>query len=365
MDNRRPHPHDRSPQQLRFGGHDDPDRDASRDHLRPGQPFGARSDWRGSDGDSRESPLADAGDDRFGGYTGSYAPRGQSDWARSSPWDEDRFGYAEPPRHGREMPSSSNAGYGPQARLGHERSSAFDRADQHHYGGSMHAGPSNFAPRYSGQEFGEGCNSANSPDYRSHRFGQPEGARASFAGGRDSWSRNAGTYRGYGIPSGSEPGGFGMNDPSRSGAQNWSGNNWANDQDWRDGSRHGAFSGAGGRAPKGYTRSDERIRDDVCEQLYRANDVGVSEVTVETKNGTVTLEGTVSDRRMKHRIEDLCEQCIGVNDVDNRIRVVREQPDFSRDGETGNAQSSAAGYTSERASSAKKGTVGSSNGSPH
>ncbi len=39
------------------------------------------------------------------------------------------------------------------------------------------------------------------------------------------------------------------------------------------------------------------------------------------KDAKVTLEGSVPDRRMKHAIEDLADQCPGVQDVDNRIRV--------------------------------------------
>ncbi|HEY1078165.1 MAG TPA: BON domain-containing protein [Fontimonas sp.] len=97
----------------------------------------------------------------------------------------------------------------------------------------------------------------------------------------------------------------------------------------------------GRQTPKGYTRSDERIKDDVCGHLYHANDIDLSEVTIESKNGTVILEGTVPDRRMKHRIEDIAEQCIGVNDVENRIRVSRD---------SGNQQARGSGGNEERSS---------------
>lgn len=91
----------------------------------------------------------------------------------------------------------------------------------------------------------------------------------------------------------------------------------------------------GRQTPKGYTRSDERIKDDVCGHLYHANDIDLSEVTIESKNGTVILEGTVPERRMKHRIEDIAEQCIGVNDVENRIRVNRDSGTFQAQGSGG------------------------------
>ncbi|MEK6349433.1 MAG: BON domain-containing protein [Burkholderia sp.] len=77
------------------------------------------------------------------------------------------------------------------------------------------------------------------------------------------------------------------------------------------------------RGPKGYTRSDERIREDVCERLAYAIDIDVSEVSVAVEAGCVRLEGTVPERWMKHEIEDLADSCVWVRDVDNRVRVVR------------------------------------------
>ncbi len=75
--------------------------------------------------------------------------------------------------------------------------------------------------------------------------------------------------------------------------------------------------------PKGYTRSDERIREDISERLMLADSIDSSEVTVSVKEGRVTLEGTVPTRSMKHAIEDLADYTAGVQDVDNRIRVER------------------------------------------
>jgi hypothetical protein len=53
------------------------------------------------------------------------------------------------------------------------------------------------------------------------------------------------------------------------------------------------------------------------------SDLDVSDVSVVVREGTVVLEGTVPERRMKHGIEDIAEQSFGVTDVDNRIRVSR------------------------------------------
>lgn len=77
------------------------------------------------------------------------------------------------------------------------------------------------------------------------------------------------------------------------------------------------------RGPKGYQRSDERIREDICEQLVQRHDLDVSEVSVNVQAGKVTLEGIVCDRYIKHAIEDVADDCFGVKEIDNRIRVVR------------------------------------------
>ncbi len=73
--------------------------------------------------------------------------------------------------------------------------------------------------------------------------------------------------------------------------------------------------------PKGYQRSDERVKEDISERLYRAYHIDSSEVTVDVRAGKVTLEGTVPSRHMKHAIEDMVDDCPGVVEIDNRIRV--------------------------------------------
>ncbi|MBF3419523.1 BON domain-containing protein [Burkholderia pseudomallei] len=76
------------------------------------------------------------------------------------------------------------------------------------------------------------------------------------------------------------------------------------------------------QGPKGYTRSDERIREDICERLAYAFDLDVSDVSVEVNGGRVELQGTVPERWMKHEIEDIADNCMCVRDVDNRVRVL-------------------------------------------
>jgi hypothetical protein len=79
--------------------------------------------------------------------------------------------------------------------------------------------------------------------------------------------------------------------------------------------------------------------------------VDASEVTIEVKNGNVTLEGTVTERRMKHEIEDIAESCMGVKDIDNKIRVSRGD---SSDEFEGLRESSGSSGSSASASRSKK-----------
>jgi hypothetical protein len=79
--------------------------------------------------------------------------------------------------------------------------------------------------------------------------------------------------------------------------------------------------GQSGKGPKGYVRSDERIREDVCDRLSVDDEIDASDVTVTVKGGEVTLEGSVVDRHSKHRAEDITDSVPGVRDVTNRLRA--------------------------------------------
>ncbi len=105
------------------------------------------------------------------------------------------------------------------------------------------------------------------------------------------------------------------------------------------------------QGPKGYSRSDERIREDVCERLCMAHELAVHDVSVQVKDGRVDLQGSVPERWMKHAIEDCAEQCFGVQDVENRIRTQSSHGDHSHGG-TGS------GTSASQRTSGQTGTVG-------
>ena len=83
------------------------------------------------------------------------------------------------------------------------------------------------------------------------------------------------------------------------------------------------FSGKGfaGIGPKGYKRSDERIREDVCEVLFRNPSVDASDIEVAVKEGLVTLSGTVDSRFAKREAEGAIEHLGGVVDVRNELSL--------------------------------------------
>lgn len=76
-----------------------------------------------------------------------------------------------------------------------------------------------------------------------------------------------------------------------------------------------------GHGPSGYTRSDERIREDVNDRLTDDSRVDARNVTVTVASGEVTLDGTVSSRDQKRRAEDVVEDLSGVKHVQNNLRV--------------------------------------------
>jgi osmotically-inducible protein OsmY len=97
--------------------------------------------------------------------------------------------------------------------------------------------------------------------------------------------------------------------------------------------RRGIYAG---RGPRGYRRSDERIREDVNERFTDDWRVDASDIEVSVDNGVVTLAGRVGSRAEKRRAEDVAESVSGVTDVSNQLRVgpsvpfTTEAPEMAR-----------------------------------
>jgi hypothetical protein len=80
-----------------------------------------------------------------------------------------------------------------------------------------------------------------------------------------------------------------------------------------------------GIGPRGYVRSDERIREQVCEALTDHDAVDARDIEVDVQGGEVILTGTVRERAMKRYAELAAESCGGVKDVHNQLRIRRDE----------------------------------------
>jgi len=80
----------------------------------------------------------------------------------------------------------------------------------------------------------------------------------------------------------------------------------------------GRFTGKG---PKGYQRSDERIHEDVSEELAQHGEIDATDIQVRVSKREVTLDGEVETREQKRLAEDVVEACPGVREVHNNLHV--------------------------------------------
>ena len=96
------------------------------------------------------------------------------------------------------------------------------------------------------------------------------------------------------------------------------------DPDDRAREMRGAGRGEGkfrGRGPRNYRRSDERVREEVCDRLTDNEWLDASEVEVNVAAGEVFLTGTVDSRYAKRIAESIAESVTGVTNVQNNLRV--------------------------------------------
>lgn len=108
--------------------------------------------------------------------------------------------------------------------------------------------------------------------------------------------------------------------------RSWFGDEDAERRRRRDEQEGGQYAG---RGPRGYRRSDERIREDVNDRLTDDSYLDASDINVSVNDRLVTLTGTVNTRTDKRRAELVAESVTGVTDVSNQLRVNRnsEQSD--------------------------------------
>jgi osmotically-inducible protein OsmY len=109
-----------------------------------------------------------------------------------------------------------------------------------------------------------------------------------------------------------------------------------------------------GRGPKGYRRSDERIREDVNDRLSDDYYLDASDIEVAVSETVVTLTGTVLTRADKRRAEDIADDVSGVTNVENRLRV--SQSSLDRVSGIGTSETSSTSTTGTASRSRTAGT---------
>ncbi len=89
-----------------------------------------------------------------------------------------------------------------------------------------------------------------------------------------------------------------------------------------------------GRGPTGYSRSDDRIKEDINDRLTDYDYIDATNISVEISGGDVILTGTVDSRYEKRLAEDIAEDVSGVKNVENRLRVNSTTGNFGQTGST-------------------------------
>jgi osmotically-inducible protein OsmY len=247
-----------------------------------GGPGGGRSSGRPSD---RENEYFGGGGMQYGeGYSGG-SERDNETYSRNyeggPTYERSRYSRSYEPDE--ETQSSYSQGFGSEASRRH---SGIGYSGRSGYGGGY--GRGSYANRYSGhgaEDLGYG-----------YGRGYPESEQGfeNYEGGeRGWWDKTSDEVASW----------FGDEEASR-----------RRRQDQRRGPHRG-------RGPTSYTRSDERIKDDVNDRLTEHSYLDASNIEVQTENGEVTLTGTVDNRYEKRLAEDVAEDVSGVKNVENRIRV--------------------------------------------
>jgi len=183
-------------------------------------------------------------------------------------------------------------------------------------------------------------------NYGSGSYGQSYGSNRDMYGSqRSGFSGRSGQGSGYGSSQnrdyysqgyGSSSSGQGYSSSMDYGSQQY-GQHGNGSQSQRWGSESSMQSKAG-KGPKGYRRSDERIKEEISDMLTSHPEVDPSEVEIKVSTGEVTLTGTVNSRHEKRLIEDLASQVSGVSDVTNQLRVQQQQDSSRSSSSSGDGQ---------------------------
>lgn len=232
---------------------------------------------------SEENPMNDGKSGRSGYGTGSQSGYGQS----GSQQSQHRQAQQGQSQHGQSR--SGQSGYGQQG-----------SGQQGYEYGEETVGPGDYGQAESHDQQGS---------YGAGNMGSGSGQSAYGQSGMNQQGMNRTGYSRPGIGQS----GYGQSGDRQSGYGR---------PDHTSGQRRldGVFSG---KAPKGYTRSDTRLEEDINERLMHDPHIDPTDIEVKVEQGEVTLSGVVGSRQDKFEIEELVDNIVGVKDVTNNIKVTR------------------------------------------
>jgi hypothetical protein len=187
-------------------------------------------------------------------------------------------------------------------------------------------------PQQSYGQFGQGGQFGQTGQYgQGGQYGQqgffgqqgsgPYGQQGGYGYGQPGYGQSG--QQGYGQSRESFGEQFGPSSIRDHGAGRHRGSSVGAGRSWQDQGTELRRGPHAGRGPKGWKRSDERIKEDVNEALARDPDLDASSIEVRVENSEVTLSGVVEDRGDKRLAEDLAEEVFGVEDVHNQLKVRR------------------------------------------
>lgn len=271
--------------------------------------------------------------DRMDRYEGSsYRNPGDMSSSRRSEWEFDRPDRVEASRMDRSNRDDWRPSQDDDRSQGY-RADRSERTDRSSRSERDFGSRSYTSPREERSNFGAGSSYSGTTGTTYGSYGRDEygssSSNANYGSSRGaSFDRNDRGYQGYDRNE-SDLEGRGYEASNRLGGTFSSTTGMRNERSDRSdrsdlSSRSEGRTSYAGRGPKGYKRSDDRIKEDVSEMLSRDHAIDASDIEVEVKDGEVTLTGSIPERSMKHLAEECAERTSGVRDVINQLRVKRE-----------------------------------------
>jgi osmotically-inducible protein OsmY len=281
-----------------------------------------REDYNSGYGYNQGRGASSRRDYRSGMEEGNYDRLSNQDYSRTNYMpDNDENRYENDPDY-------ESTQYGTSGTYGYRGSSGMGAYGQGYSGMGSSAGRSNYGSMGQGSSYGRQSwqqrENENPGNYGAYGTGYGSGYGSGNYGSESNYGRmtregRENMYRGEG-----RYGREGRNqdrnwwERTRDEVSSWFGDDEAERRREMDKYYEGGYRGKG---PKTYHRSEERIKEDVCDRLTYDDRLDASDIEIEVHSDEVILTGRVDNRMQKRRAEDLVESVPGVRNVENRLRV--------------------------------------------